>query len=77
MLEYFGFTNKGRAILSALKKTTIRRTCTAVKEFLEDHYRNKDLTNTFMKDIYATNIYNIPINEKANTDFTNRILSLK
>lgn len=76
-IRILGFTNKGRAILSAFKKSTIRKTCTSVKEFLEDNQRNTDLFKTFMKDIYATNIYNIAIDEKANSDFTNRILSLK
>lgn len=76
-IRILGFNNKGRAILSAFKRATIKRTCTSVKEFIEDNSKNNDLINTFMKDIYATNIYNIVINEKANSDFTNRILSLK
>ncbi len=76
-IRVLGFNEKGRAILSALKKTTIRRTCTAVKEFVNSHSKNNDLINTFMKDIYATNIYNIALKKKANTDFTNRILSLR
>lgn len=76
-IRVLGFNKKGRVILSSLKKTTIKRTCTAVKEFVEDNMKNTDLINIFLKDIYATNIYNIAINEKANTDYTNRILSLK
>lgn len=76
-IRVLGFNEKGRAILSTLKKSTIKRTCTAVKEFIESHSKNNDLINTFMKDIYATNIYNIPLKKKANTDYTNRILSLK
>lgn len=76
-IRVLGFNEKGRAMLSALRKTTIKRTCTAVKEFVESHSKNYDLLNTFMKDIYATNIYNIATKQKANTDYTNRVLSLK
>lgn len=74
-IRVLGFTKKGRAILSAFKKSTIRRTCTSVKEFVEDNSRNSDLLNTFLKDIYATNIYNIAIDKKANTDYTNRLIT--
>ena len=76
-IRILGFTENGKRMLTAFKKTTIRRTCTAVKEFIEDNSRNKDLLQVFSKDIYATNIYNIAINEKANTDYTQRLLSLK
>ena len=38
-IRILGFNNKGRAILSAFKRATIKRTCISVKEFIEDNLK--------------------------------------
>lgn len=80
-IRVLGCTEKGKELLKELGKDKNKLICTSVHSFVselisnnEQNISNQDVYNCFMKDIYATNIYNIGIKEVGNTDFTNSLL---
>ena len=75
-IRVLGFTQRGKALLSEMKKNNPKlKIITSVKKF-EDEENNKQLKLLLNIDKYATDVYTEAYKEesKANLDYTNNLI---